>query len=843
MRLALAVRIAAAELRGGFSGLRIFLLCLAVGVAAIAASGSVSAAFRAGIAAEQRTLLGGDLAVSLEQSRLSEVERAWLDGRGATSELISTRVMGEGTGGVRRFVEVRGVDGAYPLQGAVSLAPAGALAPVLAARDGQWGAAADQALLDALRLKVGDAVTLPSGRTVTVRAVLLRQPDGVGGGFTFAPRMLVSISAFPELGLAQPGSLFSAAVRLKLPPGEDADATARAFGQAFPELKDQVRTRDRAAQGLDEVIPRLELFLSCVGFAALLAGGLGVRGAVSGYLESRRGSIAILKTLGASAADVRLAYGLQIAALAVVGAVLGVAIGAAAPWAVATGYGDALPIPLNVDVYPAPLLAGFAAGLAAAAAFAAGALGAARATPPTALLRGGSGLGAAPWPERLAGVAGLGALVAVFALASPDRVLALTLAGGALAAFGLFRLAGWGAQALARRAKGAGRGAFGLALAAAGGPGSLAPDAAPAIGLGLCLLAALAQIQSNLVTQVRDTAPSRAPSIVFTEIPAARASAFDAELARVAGPLTSERYQRLPILTVRIATLKGAAVDPDKVAESERWILDDEVGATWLAAAPNGVKLAAGRWWPANHAGEQLVSLEADAARGLGLSVGDRIGFELSGQRVDARIASLRTVDWAGFGPSFAVIFSPGPVEAAAARNFAIARLDPAQEEAAATALGRDFAEVGVIRVRDALAAAGDLFEALALAIGAVGAVALVAGAGAIAGALAAGARRRAYDAAVLKALGASRSTILTAFALEQAIVGLMAAVLGVGIGVAAAWAVVVRALEADWAFDAPLIAGLTLGATAAFGLAGLAAGWAALSVPPMRVLAGRGQT
>jgi putative ABC transport system permease protein len=189
------------------------------------------------------------------------------------------------------------------------------------------------------------------------------------------------------------------------------------------------------------------------------------------------------------------------------------------------------------------------------------------------------------------------------------------------------------------------------------------------------------------------------------------------------------------------------------------------------------------------------------------------------------------------------VIFSPGTVEGAAARNFAIARLDPAQEEAAATALGRDFAEVGVIRVRDALAAAGDLFEALALAIGAVGAVALVAGAGAIAGALAAGARRRAYDAAVLKALGASRPTILAAFALEQAIVGLMAAVLGVGIGVAAAWAVVVRALEAEWAFDAPLIAGLTLGATLAFGLAGLAAGWAALSVPPMRVLAGRGQT
>jgi putative ABC transport system permease protein len=145
---------------------------------------------------------------------------------------------------------------------------------------------------------------------------------------------------------------------------------------------------------------------------------------------------------------------------------------------------------------------------------------------------------------------------------------------------------------------------------------------------------------------------------------------------------------------------------------------------------------------------------------------------------------------------------------------------------------------VGVVRVRDALAAAADLFESLALAIQAIAAVALAAGGAAVAGALASGARRRLYEAAILKAMGASRSRIVAAFVLEQALVGLVAALLGAALGLAAAWAIVTQALEADWALDAALAARVVGGAVAAFALAGLAAGFLALRRSPARVLA-----
>lgn len=843
MRLALSGRIAAAELRGGLRGFRLFLLCLAVGVAAIAASGSVSAAFRTGLEREQRAILGGDLMLSLQQRTPSDAQRALLDRYGDLSESRATRTMAaraDAPDAVRRLVEVRGVDGAHPLEGAVALRPALPLAAAFAQRDGVWGAAAEPALLQALGVRVGDRVALPFG-VVEIRAEIASEPDALGRGFAFAPRLLTALDAFGPLNLGQPGSLYTSALRLKLAPGQSLTAAKAAFEKAFPEDRTALRDRARAADGLETLLERLELFLSCVGFAALLAGGLGVRGAVAGYLEGRRGSIAVLKTLGASAGDIRLAYGLQIAALAGLGALIGVALGAATPFVIAQVFGAALPIPIALSVYPEPLWAAAAAGLLAAAAFALWPLGAARATAPTELFRGGLGLGRTPFLEQAAGALALLGLATVFALTSPDPVFAAALCAGALVAFvgfyGLGKAAQWLAGALAHRASGPWR----LALAGVGGPGSLAPAALPALGLGLALLAGLGQVQSNLVTQVRDTAPARAPSILFTEIPADRATAFDQTVARaLGGPADPEDYARAPILTVRVSAINGAPVDPARVTPSERWVVENEIGATYLADAPANAGLTAGRWWPERYAGPLLVSLEEDAARGIGVDVGDRLTFQVLGAPMEAEVASLRKVDWSGFGANFAAIFSPGPLDAAAARNYAIGRFTPAQEEAITRALAADFQTVGVVRVRDALAAAGDLFESLALAVQAVAAVALLAGAAAVAGALASGARRRLYDAAILKTLGATRSQILAAFGLEQALAGLAAAVLGAGLGLAAAYGAVVQALEADWRLDLALAAGITGGCLAAFTLAGLLAGWAALGRSPARVLAAR---
>jgi putative ABC transport system permease protein len=832
-----AFNIAAAELRSGIKGFRLFLVCLAIGVAAIAAAGSMAQAFRSGLDAEQRRILGGDFVLNLRQRAPSEAQTAFFTKSGRTSLATDANTMGQ-AGDFRRLIQVRAVDQAHPLVGSVTLSPAGPLQPLLVEREGVWGGVAEQALLDAFKLKVGDILDLPYGK-VQVRAVLLTEPDALGRGFAFSPRLMISDKALAPLSIAQPGSLFSTSLRTQLDDPATALSTKQAFDSTFPLDKASLRDKARSADGFARALDRVELFLSCVGFAALLAGGLGVAGAVRGHLQTRRGSIAILKAMGASGGDVRLAYGLQILVLALLGALFGVLIGGAAPFLTSWAYGSALPIPINLSLFPAPLASAAGIGLLCAFAFAAPPLGSARATPPSHLLRGGGGDEATPLPERIASLLGLLALGGLFAVTSPSPVMAIGLAAGAgaswLAFFGLGKLA----QVLARHVPKPG-GAWGLGLAALGGPGSLAPAAAPALGMGLALLVALGQIQSNLVAQVRDTAPARAPSVAYTEIPDARAKDFDALVRAIVPSLKADDYNRTPVLTVRVFSLNGVEIDPVKVKPSERWIVEQEVGATWKADKPTSAKIMAGSWWSPswNDPFDVRVSMEAEAAEGIGAKVGDRLGVLVSGREIEARIDNLRTVDWAGFDANFALTFAPGAFEGAQFRHFAIARLTREDEAKVTAALSKDFPAVGVVRVRDALAAAGDLFESLALAIQAIAAVALAAGVAAVAGALAAGARRRLYEAAILKSLGASRGRIVAGMAIEQAGAGLIAALIGAAIGLGAAYAIVTQVLEADWVLNVPLVGGIVGGAVALFALAGAWAGFAALGRSPASVLA-----
>jgi putative ABC transport system permease protein len=329
-RWSYAFNIAAAELKSGIKGFRLFLVCLAIGVAAIAAAGSMAQAFRSGLDSEQRRILGGDFVLNLRQRAPTAEQMDFFKRAGRISLATDANSMGS-SGDIRRLIQIRAVDQAHPLVGAVTLSPAGPLQPLLVKRDGLWGGVAEQALLDAFKLKVGDTLDLPYGK-VQIRAVLMQEPDALGRGFAFSPRLMISEAALAPLSMAQPGSLFSTSLRAQLSDPTKTEGFKKAFEAAFPLDRTSLRDKARSADGFARALDRVELFLSCVGFAALLAGGLGVAGAVRGHLQTRRGSIAILKAMGASGGDVRLAYGLQILVLACLGALLGIAIGGAAPF-------------------------------------------------------------------------------------------------------------------------------------------------------------------------------------------------------------------------------------------------------------------------------------------------------------------------------------------------------------------------------------------------------------------------------------------------------------------------------------------------------------------------------
>lgn len=826
-------RLARTDLRSGLAGFRVFVVSLALGALVIAASGAAAQAFRDGLSARSREIIGGDLLVSVPQRPLAEEALAAWRAEGRTAYTIETRAMGQARE-ERRLLDVRGYGPGFPLEGKVETREAPALAEALAVRDGVPGALVEQGVLDAFDVAVGDRLQVGRGE-VRITGVLLKEPDALGRGFALSPRIVLAAEALPALGLAGYGNLFQTQYRLVLPPEADIATVRKRLEAASDELRRRVQDRRDAAPGLSDLIDRLEAFLDFVGFAALLAGGVGVAGSIRGWLAGKRASIATMKTLGASSLEIEAGLFLQTALLAVLAAGVGAAVGALSPYAIAQFAGDALPLQPQQRFYLEPFLSGMGLSVLAALGFAAAPIGAGKATAPSSLYRGQGG-GRSPWAERALGVVLILALTGAAALTSRTPLFTLAFAGAALGAFIVLFLLGWSVRWLARRLGFAARGVWRLALAGLGGPSSLAPSAAPALGLGVALLCALAQTQANLVRQVEQTAPASAPSIVFTEIPAAEAQAFDALIARVAGPLPRDAYVRAPVLTSRLIARNGSPIDPQTVKEGERWFVENDIGSSVEARLPLNESVAAGKFWGAE-VPEGEVSLEVAAARGVGLEVGDLLTFEVAGVPVEARLTSLRKLDWGSFGGNFPVLFSPGLVDGAIARHAAIARMEPETEERIIKALGQPFPGVSVLRVRTALAAAAELFKSLKLAIQVVSAVAIGAGALAVAGAIAAGARRRVYEGAVLRALGAVRGQVLTAVALELALTGAAAAVIGAALGFGAAYFVIVQQFEAKWVLDAPTALGVVGGAVAALGLAGLAAGWAALSQPPARTL------
>ena len=833
----LSLRFAGRELRAGVRGFRIFLACLALGVAAIAAAGSTAEAFRQGLASQAREILGGDVAVSVQLRRFSPQERAVFEGLGRVSWAVGNRAMAQSATGERRLVELRGVAGDYPLAGKVNVQGAPSLAAALTPQGGAWGAAVEQDLLDRLHMKLGDRF-MAGNVPMIARAVLLDEPDRLSRGFALGPRVLTRMGALEQGGFLTPGLPFGETARIALKPGLEPKGAIVTIKAKLPNHSLRMRDRQDAAPGARKVIDQLEYFLGFIGLASLVAGGLGVFGAVSAYLEARKPAIATLKALGAEGALIRDTYLVQIAVLAALGVGIGLVVGALAPLALGALVKDKLPIPALFAVYPWPLLKAGAFGLLSAAAFSLAPLGRARATPPASLFRSDLAGSLRFGPEIVGAILAAGGLAALAVATAPTPRAAGAMIGGVAVAFGLLWLLGWGAARLAGKARIGARGPVRIGLANLAGPRSAARTASPAIGLGVGLLACVVLIQSSLLAEVAEVAPQTAPALVFTDIPGDRAAEFDADVTRAFGqPLTAANWLRLPFITGRITKVRGQPVDAKRLPQGERWAFDNDVSMSALGPEPPNPGITAGRWWPANYAGPPLLALDEDVARAAKIKVGDAVTLQVFGLDIDAQVAALRKVEFGSFGASFPLMVTPSAFKGANLHQVALAKASRVQEARVIHALAGPFPEVNVISVRDQLEAATDLFNRVALAVRGAAAVAALAGLLVLAGAIAARARERTKEAAILKVLGASRAQILSAYILEYGAVGAIAGAAGVALGYAAAWPVVVRVFHAHWSVDWAGVAALLGAAAVLAGAGGLLAAFQALSQRPAPAL------
>jgi putative ABC transport system permease protein len=842
-QLIYALRLARRELRGGIAGFRIFLTCLVLGVGAVAAVGSLGAAVDAGIRADARTLLGGDVSARLAYRPASEAERQFLAASGTLSETAKLRAMARSLDGARHsLIELQAVDDAYPLYGAVALAPSQKLAAALASDHDLFGAVAEAAVVSRLGLKLGDEFRI--GDTVLrLSAIIESEPDRAFGGLAFGPRVTIPSAALAAAGLIRPGALVTYDYRLLLAPKGDAggatwsDAASwtRAARAAFPEAGWQLRTGADASPALQRFIDRVGLFLNLAGITALLVGGVGIGNAVAGYVASKTAAIATLKCLGASTRLVFAAYLLQIVVLAFLGVAVGLLVGGVVPALVAPLLKGLLPVSLRLGIYPAPLAIAGLCGFLTTLVFALWPLAAIGQVSPGALFRDrvqSARRHFAPLAAAASAAAAL-ALAALIVLSAADRKIALWYVGSALAAFLLFRIAGALVVAAARAVPRPAQPLLRLALGNLHRPGAPTARIVLSLGIGLSVMSALALVEGNLAVEINGRLAEHAPADFFIDIQPDQLAGFEEIVRAVPGA----SFDQVPMLRGRVTRLNGTSVDEARVAPEAQWALRGDRGLTYAATLPSGSRLLAGEWWAADYHGPPLVSFDAELARGMGLRVGDTLTVNLLGRDITARIASLRQIDWARLGISFAIVFAPGTIDAAPQTHLAAVYVTPEEEERLVRQVTERFPNVSAIPVREALAAVARVVATIGTAIRLVALVTLAAGVLVLGGAVAAGHRRRVYDAVVLKVLGATRGALALSFLIEHGLVGLLTALVAAGLGTLAAYALVTGPLKSEWVFlPAPLlaIAGIAVLLTLVLGFAGT---WRALGAKPAAYL------
>ncbi|MHA6642462.1 ABC transporter permease [Mesorhizobium sp. A623] len=827
--LSLAIRFSLREMRGGLSGFLIFLACIALGVAAIGGVNSVALSISAGVANQGQSLLGGDMRFQLTQRAATAPEYAFLESLGTVSQTANMRSMARlEDGSDQALVEVKAVDAAYPLYDGLVTAPALPHEELFGERAGLFGAAAPDLLFERLHLKLGDRVKL-GGATFELRAKLFTEPDALSDGFGFAPRLMISAEGLSASGLIQPGSLVQHIYKLRLP-SDTADARIKEIeaqaGEKFPQAGWSVRTRANAAPSLSSNIERFSQFLTLVGLTALVVGGVGVANAVRAYLDSKRGVIATFKSLGASGRFVFIVYLVQILIIAGLGIAAGLVLAALMPFAASAALASVIPVPAAGGFYPGALALAALFGVLTTLAFALLPLGRARDVPATALFREmalqGKGL-----PRPIYGLAALGIALVLAALAifsATDRRIAVIFVGATLVSFLVLRGVAVLVQWLARKSPRARFVVLRLAVGNIHRPGALTPSVVLSLGLGLTLLVTLALIDGNLRRQIGGNLPEQAPNFFFVDIQAGEVDAFSSLIAKEAPGGT---LAKVPMLRGRVMALNGVDVAKVSVPAEGGWVLKGDRGLTYDAAKPANATLTEGAWWPADYAGEPLVSFSAEEAAQMGLKLGDTVTVNVLGRNVTAKIANFRQVEWETMGINFVMVFSPNTF--AGAPHAWIATLADKQATTAddarlLNAVTRAFPAVTTVRVKDALDIINRLVGELGTAIRAAASVALIASVLVLAGALAAGNRARIHDAVVLKTLGATRRTLMAAYALEYALIGLATALFALVAGGSAAWFVVARIMKLPSHFSPEVALAtivLSLGMTVGLGLLG----------------------
>ena len=843
MRLLVAAHIARRELRGGTKGFRVFLACLVLGVASVAAVGSVRTSIEQGLVREGAAILGGDAEIVFSYRFADPAERDWMQSISEkVSEVIDFRslaVVGGGPDAKRALTQIKGVDSAYPIYGAITLDPPIEVDDALRSREGVNGAILHPSLAEQLEISVGDSFKLGSAE-FRVAATLVEEPDNTPGAFQLGPRTIVYTSSLDKSGLLGPGTLFSSRYRLQLVDSANLDELRSVAEELFRDAGLRWRDRRNASPGVRRFVDRLGSFLILVGLAGLAVGGVGIASAVRTFIDGKTHNIATLKTLGADRQTVFLAYLFQVGAMILIGTSVGAGLGSLLPLALEPLIASQLPVPAAFGLHVEPLLEAALYGVLAGLLFSLWSLARTQNIRPGALFRDAVETGwRLPSPAFLGAVALLAAaLVGSAAWFSGVPRLALWAAAGIVGALVVLCLVATivrrAARLLSKRRTLRGRTALRLAFGSIGGPGSEAIPVVLSLGLGLSVLATVGQVAWNMNRMIARNVPAVAPEYFVVDI---QSSQIDEFRDRVNSNPGVSKVETAPMLRGVVTRINGV---PAIEAAGSHWVLRGDRGITYSDPIPEGTELTRGEWWPSGYSGPPLVSFSDEEGSELGLVLGDKITVNVLGRDIEATITSFRSVDFSTGGLGFILVMNQGAVAGAPHTHIATVFSTELAGKEVFKDVTSAYPNVTAISVRERIEFFARVLTQLAAATTYGAGITLLTGFIVLIGAAAAGEQARVFEAAVLKTLGASRRRIMFSLLVRSAILGFSAGTVAIFAGGIAGWAVMTFVMESEYGFEPVSAVSIVFGGALVTLLAGMLFAVGPLNASPSRVLRAR---
>ncbi len=777
------------DARRGLKPLLLAMLCVVLGVASVVTAYSFRDNLQSSIRIQSKSLLGADLSIRSREpfSPDDEALIASIGGEQSRQIGFSSMVYFPATG-ASRLVQVRAISGGFPYYGALETEPANAAADFR----GGANALVDENVMLQFNARVGDVLKLGEGE-FRIAGKLRKIPGETLAFSLISPRVYIPMEFLKQTELLQKGSLVRYRVFFKLDPRVDPDQVAHNLKDRLESLRLEADTVSRRAARVSAAMENLTRYLRLAVFIAVLLSGVGIASGVHVYTKGKTAAVAVLRCVGARPFETVMVYSLQTFTLALVGAIAGAVAGGALQFVLPLALKDFLPVNTVMGVAPAGVAAGIAVGLGTTLLFSLIPLLPLRKISPMVALR--ASYESRPRRRDPLGWLLFGVIVAAVAgfavMTTASWSFGLWFTAGVGAAFGLLVIIAKSLTALLKKLfPGYLPFPWRQGLANLYRPNNQTTVVMLAVGLATFLLMTLYLIRHHLVEQVANRGRDGEPNLVLFDVQREQRQ----DLVRLLRSLNVGLSDEVPVVTMRLAAVKDRRVEElraDSSARISRWALRREYRSTYRKGLADTEKLMAGEWRGSVNGDEASipVSVEKGIAETLGVKIGDSLEFEIQGVPLRTQVANLREVDWQRVRPNFFVVFPEGVLEGAPQFYVMAARAESAQT---AARLQREvverFGNVSVIDLTLILNTVNAILGRVSYAIRFIALFTVLTGFMVLAGAILSGRAQRTRESILLRILGAPKSQIVTGVIAEYMIVGLVAAVTGALLALAASW-------------------------------------------------------